>query len=160
MHNNKKLIFATVYKLLGKKEYTRFQLNKKLRQKFVEVSCDEINEALDELENKNIISDLRFFESFVRSKINSGWGENKIKLKLKEKGISAEILKNNEAHFFDLDLSKITEEIKRKYNLEDDFLNNLEWSEKQKFKAKIYRRLLSRGFKFDQIKKIQQDLES
>ena len=64
---------AFAYRLLGRREYSVHELGQRLRQKWrsvedIDALADELVEALLE---ENLVSDERFAESFVRSRMNS-----------------------------------------------------------------------------------------
>ncbi len=150
----RRTLIATIYSLLGRKDYTKKQILKKLQTKFAEASLALINEVIEELTAKNIISDQRFLESYVRSRISAGWGENKIKLKLREKGIDKELINDNLVLFDLINFEDIADYCKRKYKIDDIDFTKIEYAEKTKLKSKIMNHLAQKGFNYDQIKKI------
>lgn len=75
-------------KLLALREHSRKELENKLRQKGC--SADDILMALDRLEEENFLSDRRFCESYIRSRLRkSPEGQQILILRLKEKGVSS-----------------------------------------------------------------------
>ena len=61
--------------------------------KIYDISQEERNKILDYLLDNRFVNDERFAKSFVRGKINqSGWGLNKIRFHLVQKGIAKEII--------------------------------------------------------------------
>ena len=61
--------------------------------KTFDIPQKEKNEILDYLLDNRFVNDERFAKSFVRGKINqSGWGTNKIRFHLIQKGIDKEII--------------------------------------------------------------------
>jgi regulatory protein len=74
--------------------------------KTFDLSKEEKTKILDYLLDNRFVNDERFARSFVRGKVNqSGWGLNKIRFHLMQKGIAKEII--NEA------LSQTDEEVYR-----------------------------------------------
>ena len=78
---------AFAYRLLGRREYSVYELGQRLRQKWrsvedIDALADELVEALLE---ENLVSDERFAESFVRSRIQRCQGPLKIKAELRNK---------------------------------------------------------------------------
>lgn len=140
------------YALLARREYSKKKITEKLRGKFPEASLEEINEVVLDLEQKNIISDQRFAEVFVRSKINSGWGKNKIKFNLVQKGIPKELIEAEMAKVVP-DSEIILELVNRKFKkiLES---KPESYDEKMKNKQKIYRFLSSRGYGFEEFQSL------
>ena len=61
--------------------------------KTFEISEEEKTKIIDYLLDNRFVNDERFAKSFVRGKINqSGWGVNKIRFHLVQKGIAKEII--------------------------------------------------------------------
>ena len=61
--------------------------------KIYDISQEERDKILDYLLDNRFVNDERFAKSFVRGKISqSGWGSNKIRFHLVQKGIAKEII--------------------------------------------------------------------
>lgn len=129
---------AFAYRLLGRREYSVFELRQRLLQKWGEaadigVLADDLLEALVQ---ENLLSDERFVESFVRSRVSRHQGPLKIRAALREKGvddalISAELDARSETW---VDLA--AEWLGRQHHGPLDF----------ETRGKLYRRLANRGF--------------
>lgn len=128
-------------KLLGRREYSRLELYDKATKKGYDRNYT--NTILDELESKNLLSNRRYTEFFVRDKFSlNRWGPRKIKSKLLKKGIDqnlieeviAENISRNEMRRCCLEL---LEKKRRTYLREDD---------PYKRKQKMLRFLSGRGF--------------
>ena len=78
---------AYLVRLLARREYSQFELRKKMREKTY--ADDVIDSALAWVIEHDLQSDQRFTECFVRYRKNSGYGPNWIKSALKEKGIAS-----------------------------------------------------------------------
>ena len=65
-----------------------------MRQKLIQRQADPelLEQVLDQLRRDGLQSDERFCESFVESRINKGQGPVRIRLDLKERGISPELV--------------------------------------------------------------------
>ncbi len=74
--------------LLSRREHSAYQLTQKLRKR--DFDLDAIEAALDRLQRENLLSDCRFIENTVNSRVNAGFGPVKIKYELRQKGISME----------------------------------------------------------------------
>ena len=72
--------------LLARREHSRLELLEKLSRKFSDDR--EIERQIEELANKNLQSEERFVESFVRARQNGGKGPRLIKQELKRRGVS------------------------------------------------------------------------
>ena len=74
--------------LLARREHSFSELRLKLRRRFGEETPDEIlEEAIQRLADEGLQSDLRFAESYLRLRIGAGFGPQRIRLELRERGI-------------------------------------------------------------------------
>lgn len=104
-----------------------------------DISSSDKEKIMQLLINEGFIDDNRFAHTFVRSKIHlKKWGVNKIKMSLKMKGISDEIiseaLSEIDPDFYREDLIKILKA--KKINESDDF----------KRKAKLAQYAIQKGY--------------
>jgi regulatory protein len=129
---------AFAYRLLGRREYSVFELDRRIRQKWPEATA--VEELVEALVDENLVSDERYTESFVRFRLQRFQGPLKIKAALRTKGISDAL-------------------ISRELNAHSEEWTDLatQWLERQnpgsidfEKKKKYYRRLTSRGFTHDQ----------
>lgn len=132
---------------------TENEIYKKMVSK--EFNEDDINGAIDLLKEYKYIDDEAYCEYYVKDKINiNGYGMNKIKNQLYKKGVSSEIINRCIEEYVDDDTQfELALEVgKKKMNTirTDDF-------------SVIYRRvsnfLQGRGFSFDVIKKVMNELK-
>ena len=90
-------IRAFAYRLLGRREYSVFELDRRIRQKWPDASG--VSELVEALVEENLVSDERYAESFVRFRLQRFQGPLKIKAALRTKGISdALISRELDAH--------------------------------------------------------------
>jgi len=75
--------------LLTGREYSREELRVKLTRKFDNPGL--IAQAIDKLIKDNLQSDSRFAEAFIRSRVNRGQGEIRIRNELRQRGISDQL---------------------------------------------------------------------
>jgi len=75
--------------LLTGREYSKEELRVKLSKKFEDQSL--IARAIDQLIADNLQSDTRFAEAFIRSRVNRGQGEIRIRNELRQRGISDQL---------------------------------------------------------------------
>ena len=73
--------------LLARREHSRFELINKLRKKPFSEQVD-LGALCDKLEGLNYLSNVRFAEMLVRSRISRGQGEVKIRYELRQRGVS------------------------------------------------------------------------
>ena len=131
--------------LLARREYSRAELARKLRQK--EFESDAIDSCLDALVEQSLQSDTRFAESFIRSRIARGQGVIRIKGELRQRGVDQETLaaalvavqEREAVDWFDI----ARDTLARRYSSPGDT---------PKERAKRERFLATRGFDFEQIR--------
>jgi regulatory protein len=92
--------------LLARREHGRQELYHKLCSKgYPHALCDE---ALRQLVSEGLLSDQRYAASYVRARAERGYGPDRIRLELKEKGVPAALiaaeLKQAEMDWFELAL--------------------------------------------------------
>ncbi len=73
---------------LERREHTRFELKTKLSRKGFEEH--DILKALTDLERRGLLSQERYIEDYIESRIRKGYGPNRIKMELVGKRLSAE----------------------------------------------------------------------
>jgi len=79
---------------LAIREHSILELKNKLKNKFPE-RIEEVEVLLVQLQSESLLSDERFAEVFVRSRINKAYGPIKISYELTLKGISSAIIEYN-----------------------------------------------------------------
>ena len=132
--------------LLNRRDYSRRELSDKLRSDgFGEGVATS---ALDRLEEVGLVSDARFADLFVRSKISAGWGQRKIEAELGRRGVEARALPGWPDAYFDED---------------SDFERALWIAGRKTFSgrdpyASIVRHLTGRGFSFDVARRVAERL--
>ena len=107
---------------------------------------DEARKVLARLQAERFIDDSRFAEAFVRDKLNlSGWGAYKIKMALRAKGVSREVIEEV--------VSPMIEATNMKERLEEIMqrkLRTLKYSSTYDAKTKLIRFAASRGYDIDE----------
>ena len=79
--------------LLARREHSRHELADKLKTKFTlgGEHLSTLEEVLDKLIEDDLLSDQRFAEALVRSKLHKGQGPRRITQELHKRGIAAEL---------------------------------------------------------------------
>ncbi len=77
-------------RLLVNREHSYYELHLKLVQKGHD--ADSVSTALDELVTRGKLSDERFTEMFIKSRVNRGSGPNKIMAELLQKDVNDSII--------------------------------------------------------------------
>ena len=111
-----------------------------------DVADDDARKVLARLQAERFIDDRRFAEAFVRDKLNlSGWGAYKIKMSLRAKGLSREVIEEV--------VSPMIEATDMKERLEDIMqrkLRTLKYTSTYEAKTKLIRFAASRGYDIEE----------
>ncbi|MCF6324203.1 MAG: recombination regulator RecX [Gammaproteobacteria bacterium] len=130
--------------LLSRREHAVMELRCKLVNKgFEEVFVDE---ALAQLVNDGLLSDARYAESYVRFRMNKGFGPVRIREELRQRGVTSEIV-NEYVDFQDRCWSETARNAWQKRF-------GGKFPEDMKARAKQLQFLQYRGFTSDQTKHI------
>lgn len=138
--------------LCSKKEYCLQDIRKKLLS--WETAPEDCERILEFLQKNRFIDESRFASFYAKDKFRfNRWGEQKISLMLRQKGIPADIIREalatwDTSEYETTCLSLLKQ--KRKAIRDTDPL---------KVKAKLFRFCLSRGFDYDTIRRCLQQLE-
>lgn len=136
---------------LARREHSRLDLEHKLLSKGF--TLEEISQVLDNLSQRNLQNDQRFVENYVHMRTNRGFGPLLIKAELHEYGIAKDIIIDaiNEKDSFWFECAQKT--YQKKFG--NKSCENLSFA----IKAKRMRFLQTKGFTFEQIRKIIGELE-
>jgi regulatory protein len=77
-------------RLLARREHTRRELVRKLSVRGFEPTVFE--SVLNALEEENLLSEARFTEAYVRSRLESGYGPLRIRASLLERGVASTLI--------------------------------------------------------------------
>ncbi len=80
---------------LARREHSLYELEYKLRHKFLEAAPSLIRQVLTQLEDEHLLSDRRFTETYIRHNKQRGFGYLKIRDNLIAKGIGRDIIAAN-----------------------------------------------------------------
>ena len=80
----------SISRYLSMREHSKSELTEKLLKKNYE--SDLIIRCINEFSEKGLQSDYRYAESYIRSKFNDHKGENFIRMSLRNKGISSDLI--------------------------------------------------------------------
>ena len=123
---------------LSRREYAI----EELRQKLVQRGADDLltQQVVSDLADEGLVSDQRFTEMYVRTRLRRLFGPLKIRAELRARGVSdhliSEELPRDQSVWFDL----ATQWASRRHRGELDYTG----------RAKIYRSLVNRGFTHEQ----------
>lgn len=139
--NDQKTLLDYALVLLGNREHSCLELQNKLSTRSEDPLL--ITKVIEELICKGYQSDQRFTESYIRSRVRKGYGEVRLTLELRKKGINNELIKQT-LLAADVDWFEVARQVKEK-----KFGPAYEISFAKR--AKQQRFLQYRGFNFDQI---------
>jgi regulatory protein len=120
---------------------------------------EDARKVLARLQTERFIDDARYAEAFVRDKLNlSGWGAYKIKMSLRAKGVSGDIIEEVVAPMLaETDMAERLEEIMVRR------MRTLKYNSPYDAKTKLIRFAASRGYDMEQAiecaSKLIRDLE-
>ncbi len=129
---------AFAYRLLGRREYSLVELGNRLRLKWPE--AEDVGILVGQLAEENLVSDQRYAEAYMRSRVQRHQGPLKIRAAMKGKGVPDSII----ATAMQAEAGKWLD-LARNW-LQRQHPGQLSFKNKQKY----YRRLVNRGFTHDQ----------
>lgn len=132
--------------LLKDKDYTRKELQDKLREGYYPESC--IESAIEYVERYGYINDERYAENYVSFKASSK-PRRQIEVKLKQKGIGSDIISRICDEFYTDNDNYELEQAKNFVLKKNIDLEHADYKEIQKIKAALFRK----GFSFEVINK-------
>jgi len=137
----KQSLYERAIGYLARREHSATELKTKLlKAGFIE---QEISELLVKLADANLQSDARFAESFLRYRANRGYGSQRIRQELTQRGVDSEIIADAFQQA-DVDWFALAVEVRCKRFGEDK-------PDDYKLRAKQQRFLQYRGFTHEQI---------
>ena len=140
--------------LLSRREYCQKELKTKLAAKYQNLdgfTFDELDRLLARIEQDGYQSDSRYTEAWVRSRMRKGFGRERIKMELSEKGIDDLLAETVLADFEEEWLEVVERVWRKKYRtLPQDYAE----------KAKQMNFLRYRGFAFADIELLFEQLQS
>ena len=135
-------ITKLITKYLSIREHSKLELLNKLSQKGHDL--DNIRDCIDEFSSKDIQSDIRFTEEFIRSKLKKNKGPRLISSELVSRGIPDSIINKKISEISHQQWCKVALlALKKKLNGSSVSIED---------KDKIYSFLISRGFDHKMIK--------
>lgn len=149
---NKKPCIEVAVGMLGRRDYSIFDMRQKLTQK--EYPEEEIEQAITRLQGLEYLDDHKYARHFVNDKGRlAGWGRMRIELALRQKKIAEEAieaaLQQYEEKMTTGDVptwtGRATELLERKYGLFEGSLEAKDFQKRMNF-------LLRRGYDMDQAR--------
>ena len=147
MHCDVPVLRRAAMNYLARREHSTFELHEKLLNKYPKLTIKELDIALNQLQNENLLSDERFTESYIRYRKGKGFGYKHIKAELGLRRVDPIII-NKYLFIDDDDWEKIASDLvskKVRYQHQTQYGSKLH--------KKIIRFMESRGFTLHEIKK-------
>ena len=129
-------------RLLARREHSRAELRGKLVGRGFE--NDSVEELLQRLEDRDLLSDERFAMSLIASRAETGYGPNRIGLELRNRGVSEELARETLAKAEVNWEERVTDQAARKFG-SDPAQTFPEWARRARY-------LERRGFGQDAIR--------
>ncbi len=128
--------YQVAVKLLSRREHSIQELRRKLARK--EFSNGVIDAVVSNLQEADLVSDARYAEVFVRSRINRGDGPMKVLASLRERGID-DVLIDQFLHYDDTFwISRANRVLEKKFGqrlTRDDETGYNDWGKRARFLA-------------------------
>lgn len=145
--DNSALAYARIMRLVAVRDRSVFEMRKRLQDE--EFDDDAVEVALEQALNCGLLDDDRFAQAYVRGKLHSRWGRNRIEREIENYGVTLSALDGYPEVFF-----QDSDEVKRA----------LQELERHRTKAKNvhearYRRLESKGYAPSVVQKAVQEFE-
>lgn len=127
--------------LLARREHSRLELQTKLRQRGFERSC--IDPVLDRLVEQGWQSDVRYAESYLRMRVDRGYGLAAIEAELRQRGVDPSLIHRSVAAAEVDWLACAQRQVRRHFQIPPEDAAE---------KLRRYRHLLNRGFSPDEAR--------
>jgi len=141
--------YNTAIRLLTRREHSAHQLSVKLRQRGFDTAL--IGQALQQLQQQDLLNDQRFSEMYIRMRTQRGYGPQRIQLELRERGVTDEIISTHLDPTNDKWTQYAIDVWNKKFSQEK--------TTDYKAQAKQKRFLQQRGFSFEQINAVFNQLD-
>ena len=84
--------YSSAIRMLGGREHSEQELRRKLQRRYASQSDQQLDALIAELKELNLLSDTRFTESLIRSRVGKGYGPYFIQQELASKGVRKELI--------------------------------------------------------------------
>jgi len=82
--------YQSAMNMLARREHSVFELTRKLQQK--DFPSEMITEVIEQLVADNLLSDERYAEAYIRMRSARGYGLQRIKMEMQERGVASELI--------------------------------------------------------------------
>ena len=146
-------------RMLSRREHSRGELRRKLREKFGADETGAIEEELSRLEESGFLSDERFARAYARG-VSSRFGARRIRMELKKRGVGEEEIElalaevGMDGDNAEDELSRAREMAARRRRIGESDSESA-----RKENARLARWLVARGFSFETARKATTEAE-
>ncbi len=133
--------YQSAMNMLARREHSVFELTRKLQQK--DFPSELIQEVIERLVAENLLSDERYAEAYVRMRSARGYGLQRIRMEMQERGVASELI-SDAIEQCEVDWNALALEVRNKKFGEQP-------PEEYKLRAKQMKFLQYRGFSHAQI---------
>lgn len=149
-----RLVKQKIERYCAYQERSQYEVETKLKS--FGLKPDTIDHLIVELIQKNFLNEMRFAEAYVSGKVRiKKWGRTKIRLKLKEKRVGEncinKALSTIDDNAYTENLKELAESLHKKYARQSK-------SNSFELKAKVSKALYSRGYEWDLIHDVVNEL--
>jgi len=122
-------IYKAALAMLTRRDHSSHELIFKLSRKYSSTSA-ELKQVVEKLQNQGFQSDERFAENYLRSRMRKGFGPDRIKMELADKGVNADISNEVLSRFEDEWYQTALNEWRKKFRkLPEEFHEKLKQSQ-------------------------------
>lgn len=134
-------------RLLARREHSAQELRQKLLLR--EHPAELIDAAIRELAEQNLLSDARFAEAFVRSRGTRGYGPQRIRAELRQRGVDPTVAEDSLRSSEEDWQARALAQYRKRFGTQPP----RDVAER----SKRYRFLMNRGFTTDQVRRVLDD---
>jgi regulatory protein len=107
--------YSSAIRMLGGREHSEQELRSKLQRRYASQSQEQLDALIAELKELNLLSDVRYTESLIRSRVGKGYGPYFIQQELASKGVNKALIAS-QLEIADVDwLSSAEDLVERKF---------------------------------------------
>ena len=150
--NSYRQAWECVLRLLAVRAHCERDLTNKLRQR--KFSSKTIDSVINECKRLEFIDDIKFAREYIRELLERGSGEKLIKSKLMQKGLPGNIIDNEIQEM----MSKDDELAAARIAYRKKVPSLKKETDPRKKREKLYRYMLSKGFSYDIIQEISEEI--
>lgn len=136
--------------LLARREHSQYELRLKLWRRGFE--DDLVDEVISELRDEDLLSDARYAEAYVASRVSRGFGPIRIRGELQQRGVDEALAEDAVANA-DCDWeANAADQLRRRFGDEP--------ADDQRERQRQYRYLANRGYASDHIRRVLDERDS